>query len=740
LIPLDSNKRPVIAGVKSSGGTYRFTWEDWKENPQTDRLWKEISKQAYWLEVYGLAAISGPVSDNLVCIDFDTPQGRTDLVFPFALVEMFMAELGTRSEWVTRSPRGGWHVWLRCPGLELDKGKLNRLPVGIDDGSHIELRWTSHYTALPESVHPNGVYAWHGKEPSEPPCIVTPDHLLAAYDAVTVLPAPVAVSLPVSGDMPTGTASVAPAYAQKAMDEEVMRLRTAADGTRNDTANKTAFALGQLVGAGALTESDVEAALLSAATSAGLSEGEALASIRSGLRAGVKLPRQIPVNGHSNGNGIASYEYGFVIDVPEPLTFKAGKASPADEAEPGQRLSDKIDIDLATWGYTFTLCELDDTIEVNGQRLDDKLAAQIRMNARDAGYGGRYGTPLTAIEDQMRVLAARNAYHPVRRYLEGLTWDGNDHFSLLASHISDKHSPIVYEDGTCEPVVKVFLWRWMLGAVAKVYASGVIRAQNPMLVLSGQQNMGKSTLAAWLCALPEMFIESSINPDSADHLRYLVTKWIWEVGELGATTRRSDREALKAFLTKQEATFRKPYDHHPVIKPALASFIGTVNPMNTGFLDDPTGSRRFITAELIGIDHSYAQKIEVDQLWAQIYAAYRRDPQGWRLTPAEQLKRDIINGENEVERPYEGLVSRLFECDPAQGDWWMATSEIVDILRTYGETLFDETRHHGILGATLKGLGLERRQKQQAGERIWGYAGIRSRIKPAGLPEPPPER
>lgn len=362
------------------------------------------------------------------------------------------------------------------------------------------------------------------------------------------------------------------------------------------------------------------------------------------------------------------------------------------------------------------------------------------MNARDAGYGGRYGTPLTAIEDQMRVLAARHAYHPVRRYLEGLTWDGNDHFSLLASHISDKHSPIVYEDGTREPVVKVFLWRWMVGAVAKVYASGVIRAQNPMLVLSGQQNMGKSTLAAWLCALPDMFIESSINPDSADHLRYLVTKWIWEVGELGATTRRSDREALKAFLTKQEATFRKPYDHHPVIKPALASFIGTVNPMNTGFLDDPTGSRRFITAELVGIDHSYAQKIEVDQVWEQIYAAYRRDPQGWRLTPAEQQKRDVINGENEVERPYEGLVSRLFECDPTQGEWWMATSEIVDILRTYGETMFDETRHHGILGATLKGLGLERRQKQQAGERIWGYAGIKSRIKPADLPEPPPER
>jgi hypothetical protein len=731
LVPLGSDKRPVVTGINPSGGLNHFRWQDWQATPQTDARWKELKAFAWWIDVAGLAALSGPVSGDLVCIDFDRAE--------WAIVETFLTAANLSAAWTVTTPGGGWHVWVRCPGLELDKGKLDR--AAVDGAGHIELRHTGHYTALPGSMHPNGrCYAWHGDAPVDAPPIVAPDALLAAYDAVTTVTAPV-VSVPISGDMPTGTANIAPAYAQKALDEEVQRLRTAADGTRNDTANKTAFALGQLVGAGALGESEVEAALLNAATSAGLTEGEALASIRSGLRAGVKLPRQIPVNGngYTNGSG-SSYEYGFVVDVPEPLQFKAGKANPTDEAEPGQRMSEKIDFDLAAWGYAFTLCELDDTIEVNRQRLDDKLAAQIRMNARDAGYGGRYGTPLTAIEDQMRVLAARNAYHPVRRYLESLEWDGNDHFSMLAAHISDKHSPIVYEDGTREPVVKVFLWRWMVGAVAKVYASGVIRAQNPMLVLSGQQNMGKSTLAAWLCALPEMFIESSINPDSADHLRYLVTKWIWEVGELGATTRRSDREALKAFLTKQEATFRKPYDHHPVIKPALASFIGTVNPMNTGFLDDPTGSRRFITAELVGIDHSYAQKIEVDQLWAQIYAAYRRDPQGWRLTPAEQQKRDVINGENEVERPYEGLVSRLFECDPTQGEWWMATSEIVDILRTYGETLFDETRHHGILGATLKGLGLERRQKQQAGERIWGYAGIKSRIKPANLPEPPPER
>ncbi len=429
------------------------------------------------------------------------------------------------------------------------------------------------------------------------------------------------------------------------------------------------------------------------------------------------------------------YEYGFVVDMPDPDSLgveltKEERREALEEDRPRKTLSQRIDEDLAKWGFALALCELDDTIEVNGERLDDKIDATIRMVARNHKYGGKAGIALSALADQMRVNAMQHGYHPVKRYLDGLEWDGKNHFAEFATHFSDKHPPIVYADGRKEPVIKMWLWRWMIGAVAKVYSAGAIRAQNPMLVLSGAQNMGKSTLAAWLCPIPELFLESSINPDSSDHLRYLVTKWIWEVSELGATTRRSDREALKAFLTRQEATFRKPYDHHPVIKPALSSFIGTVNPMNNGFLDDPTGSRRFLVADLAGIDHGYAAKIDQNQLWAQILTAYQLNPHAWRLTPEEQARRDGINAENEVERPYEGLVVRIFDIDPARGDWWMATHEIVDAVRKYGEANFDETRHHGVLGTTLRGLGLERKQRQEKGERVWGYYGIKSRAIP----------
>lgn len=83
-------------------------------------------------------------------------------------------------------------------------------------------------------------------------------------------------------------------YAQKAFDLEVLEVTRAAIGDRNDTLNKAAFALGQLVGGGELDRSAVEERLYFAARAAGLTETETRATIRSGLDAGVKKPRGVP--------------------------------------------------------------------------------------------------------------------------------------------------------------------------------------------------------------------------------------------------------------------------------------------------------------------------------------------------------------------------------------------------------------------------------------------------------------
>ena len=67
----------------------------------------------------------------------------------------------------------------------------------------------------------------------------------------------------------------------------------APEGTRNDQLNRSAYSIGQLVGAGVLDAEEAGSALLNAAMRTGLSEREATATIRSGMIPGIRNPRRV---------------------------------------------------------------------------------------------------------------------------------------------------------------------------------------------------------------------------------------------------------------------------------------------------------------------------------------------------------------------------------------------------------------------------------------------------------------
>ncbi len=83
-------------------------------------------------------------------------------------------------------------------------------------------------------------------------------------------------------------------YATSAMHAECEAVATAAEKTRNNTLNRAAFNLGQLVAAGALPENEVRSRLTHAARVVGLDEHEIGPTIDSGLSSGQQTPRQIP--------------------------------------------------------------------------------------------------------------------------------------------------------------------------------------------------------------------------------------------------------------------------------------------------------------------------------------------------------------------------------------------------------------------------------------------------------------
>lgn len=167
-----------------------------------------------------------------------------------------------------RTGGGGWHFWFAPTGY----GNRVRLLAGVD------WRGAGGYVLAPPSRHVRGVaYTWLRRPGGDLP---------AGPDALREL---------IAGPEPPPPAWRRPVahpdrYAAAALDAESDRVARAPVGTRNDTLNRAAFALGRLVGAGLLAAGDVARELEAAARHVGLGRAETRRTLRSGLTAGRRQP------------------------------------------------------------------------------------------------------------------------------------------------------------------------------------------------------------------------------------------------------------------------------------------------------------------------------------------------------------------------------------------------------------------------------------------------------------------
>ena len=121
--------------------------------------------------------------------------------------------------------------------------------------------------------------------------------------------APEAATIPIRAGLvaraPKGVDPVR-AYALAAMNAEVDRVVRAPPGARNTTLNEAAFALGQLVGSGAISEGEAVVALTTAGLMAGPNEAKIRDTVTRGLAAGKAKPRDLAGVGLGRGGGGAA--------------------------------------------------------------------------------------------------------------------------------------------------------------------------------------------------------------------------------------------------------------------------------------------------------------------------------------------------------------------------------------------------------------------------------------------------
>jgi hypothetical protein len=287
VLPLGSDKQPVVTGIATNGAPMRFKWEAWIDKRQDDKLFDVILSQKWWGDVRGVAALAGAVSRGLVVLDGDHADIET------ARQCLHVLGLPDAYEWFNPSGSGdGWHCYVLCPDWQQDKAKVDRDAIG---GGHVELRWRGSYTALPGSVHPSG--STYPGNPAAAPQEVTAAALTAFFDAITVAPSKTTRTTTTTTTTRPAPSIGGTAYGLRALAAAVDAVRQAPQGRRNDELNRKAKPLGELVGGGELDRAHVEAELAAAALAAGLGDAEIAATLRSALDAGEREPRTAPDDG-----------------------------------------------------------------------------------------------------------------------------------------------------------------------------------------------------------------------------------------------------------------------------------------------------------------------------------------------------------------------------------------------------------------------------------------------------------
>lgn len=361
---------------------------------------------------------------------------------------------------------------------------------------------------------------------------------------------------------------------------------------------------------------------------------------------------------------------------------------------------------LENLGYRFTYNLCTQETEVNGKPLSDNDAKVIRTQLRDIGI-----FEINIAEDAYQAEAWKNKYHPIKDYLSSLSFQGGDPISELATFFNDDYG-----------MFPIWLKRWLIGSVARVFAN----VQNRVWILDGPQDIGKSHFVKWLCSPePAYYHEGAINPDDKDNRLRRMSTWIWEVNEFGSTSRRADREALKAFITTHMVRERKPYGRYDIIGPAIVSFIGTVN-NEMGILNDPTGNRRFMISSVSSIDWDYT-KLDIDQIWAQAYDLYIAG-EPWDLTKDEKKTANEINDQFQMLDIVEETIKKHFDIEPDNENLWMAVTEIMDILKDpmQGNLKVGSEIDTRRVAAALTKLGLGKsKTRKLSGVVARGYYGIK---------------
>lgn len=248
---------------------------------------------------------------------------------------------------------------------------------------------------------------------------------------------------------------------------------------------------------------------------------------------------------------------------------------------------------------------------LNGELWSDDRDFAIRSIIEAPRTQGGYGMQVTDrnLKAAIVIAANANAFHPVREFLESVTWDG---IPRVESFFSD------YMGARGDAYTRSVSRLMLVAAVTRIYEPG--HKFDYAVILEGLQGKKKSTFISvlgksWFAELDGDF------HDPKQMIELMQGAWIMEIPELSGFGR-ADVRSIKAFISRQRDRARLAYARRAGAFPRQCIFIGSTN--DKEYLKDDTGGRRFWPMEcsVAEIDTDRLAH-NVDQIWAEAVVLYR---------------------------------------------------------------------------------------------------------------------
>jgi predicted P-loop ATPase len=266
-----------------------------------------------------------------------------------------------------------------------------------------------------------------------------------------------------------------------------------------------------------------------------------------------------------------------------------------------------------------------------------------------------------------------------------------------------------------------YLKKWLVSVVANAKIS--VGCQNhTCLVLTGSQGKFKTTWMDLLCPKPlrHYLFTGKLNIQSKDTLALIAEMFLINIDDQLRQINKIDENELKNLITTPSVKYRRPYDVYITEYPHTASFMASVN--GNDFLTDPTGSRRFLPFEVLGIDIDAAKQINIDWVYSQAYHLFKNNFTYW-FNESEIEDLHNYNQAFQVISIEEQLLNEYFEVPEHRGaatDYLQIAVILKDLENQTKQRLSPKK-----LGEALSRRGFEKWQRTVNGVTKWVYSVIK---------------